>query len=80
MEPPNEVRTIKDVLMVAFHETKSGGCVTGSFSNKNTRVPPVKKTDFGFVQAFGEMTPEITGYPIYKLVLMATRAPRRPGD
>jgi hypothetical protein len=50
----------------------------GSFSNKSTRVPPVKK--IGFVQAFGEMTPEITGSHIYQLVLMATRAPGSPSD
>ena len=49
-----------------------------SFSNKNTRVPPVKK--IGLVQAFGGMTPEITGSHIYQHVLMATRAPGSPDD
>jgi hypothetical protein len=47
----------------------------GSFNNNNTRDPPAKKkTILDFVQAFGEMTPEITGSHIYQFVLMATRA------
>jgi hypothetical protein len=63
----------------------------GTFSNKNTRISPVKeeeeeeekekkKPDFGFVQAFCEMTPEITGSHIYQHVLMATRTPGRPSE
>ena len=77
-EPPNAVRTIKDVLNGNFSWKQISWLCKGSFSFKNTRVPPVKKKSpiFGLVQALGGITPEITGSHIYQHVLMATRAAR----